>query len=372
MGKPAARIGDMCMHGGTVVVGCPTVLIGGMPAARLGDMHVCPMATPAPVPVPHVGGPISLGSPMVLIGGMPAARMGDMAVCVGPPDTIALGGMTVLIGEGGSGAASGGGAGGAGAPASIAAQAGASTALFDNNESTTKEEHWVEIQFVDKAGNLVSGVPYKFTDTENKVSEGVLRLDGKIRRDGIKEGQCKVQLFSVSNAKWSKDKAEVGEKVKMTADVEGFEDGTKATFEVYKRDLKGADMVIETIESEVKGEKVEDEWEYVYPEEEDNETEIKEIRGYSSPEYYFFINVNGKIARSGILDYKDTIEIGFVDEEGNAIPNVDYILTSPNGTVKKGKFNGAGKLKVENIKPGNYRIQYPEYEITDTELNKSD
>ena len=84
------------------------VLIGGMPAARIGDMHVCPMVTGV---VPHVGGPVSLGSPMVLIGGMHAARMGDMLVCVGPPDMIAMGCPTVLIGEGGGGSAKGGGAG---------------------------------------------------------------------------------------------------------------------------------------------------------------------------------------------------------------------------------------------------------------------
>jgi uncharacterized Zn-binding protein involved in type VI secretion len=67
MGKPAARIGDMTTHGGSLVVGCPTVLIGGMPAARLGDMHVCPMVTPGTPPVPHVGGPVSLGSAGVLM-----------------------------------------------------------------------------------------------------------------------------------------------------------------------------------------------------------------------------------------------------------------------------------------------------------------
>ena len=69
------------------------------PAARVGDMHVCPMVTPGLPPIPHVGGPVMPpGFPTVLIGGMPAARMGDMCVCVGPPDVIALGSMTVLIG----------------------------------------------------------------------------------------------------------------------------------------------------------------------------------------------------------------------------------------------------------------------------------
>ncbi len=67
------------------------------PAARIGDMHVCPMVTPGTPPIPHVGGPISVGAPTVLIGMMPAARLGDMAVCVGPPDTIALGSATVMI-----------------------------------------------------------------------------------------------------------------------------------------------------------------------------------------------------------------------------------------------------------------------------------
>jgi len=98
MSKPAARMGDSTAHGGVIAVGCPTVLIGGMPAARMGDMHTCPMATPGTPPIPHVGGPITMGSATVLIGGMPAARMGDMATCTGPPDTIAAGCMTVLIG----------------------------------------------------------------------------------------------------------------------------------------------------------------------------------------------------------------------------------------------------------------------------------
>ena len=66
----------------------------GMPASRITDMHVCPMVT---VLVPHVGGPIlPPGGITVLIGGLPAARVGDMAVCVGPPDVIALGSFTVL------------------------------------------------------------------------------------------------------------------------------------------------------------------------------------------------------------------------------------------------------------------------------------
>jgi uncharacterized Zn-binding protein involved in type VI secretion len=62
------------------------------------DMHVCPMQTPAVVPIPHVGGPICMCCPTVMIEFMLAARVGDMAVCVGPPDVIAMGSFTVMIG----------------------------------------------------------------------------------------------------------------------------------------------------------------------------------------------------------------------------------------------------------------------------------
>ena len=117
------------------------------PAARVTDMHVCPMVTGI---IPHVGGPILPPcAPTVLIGFLPAARMSDMLTCVGPPDvivmgsptvlidflmaarmgdptahggTIILGEPTVMIGESGGGGA--GGAGAAGAALTAAAKSG--------------------------------------------------------------------------------------------------------------------------------------------------------------------------------------------------------------------------------------------------------
>jgi uncharacterized Zn-binding protein involved in type VI secretion len=93
--QPAARQGDTTTHGGVITIGCTTVLIGGQPAARVGDMHTCPLVSGN---VPHVGGPVAKGSTTVLIGGQPAARVGDMATCSGPPDSIATGCPTVVIG----------------------------------------------------------------------------------------------------------------------------------------------------------------------------------------------------------------------------------------------------------------------------------
>ena len=76
--------------------GCPTVLIEGKPAWRAtADTHACPLSDG---PKPHVGGVVSVGSVLVTIGGLPAARQGDMVVEAGPPNAIAVGAATVLIG----------------------------------------------------------------------------------------------------------------------------------------------------------------------------------------------------------------------------------------------------------------------------------
>ena len=98
MGLPAARVNDPTAHGKPLSPGpgASTVLIGGMPAWRVGvDFHVCPLVTGV---VPHVGGTVAVGSTTVLIEGMPAARQTDQVVESGPPNPIAMGEPTVLIG----------------------------------------------------------------------------------------------------------------------------------------------------------------------------------------------------------------------------------------------------------------------------------
>lgn len=90
---PAARVGDPTAHPGVVSgPGVPVVLIGGTPAAVLGDLHACAMP---PLAGPHPPTPFAPGSPTVLIGGRPALRIGDMSGCGAP---IVFGSFNVLIG----------------------------------------------------------------------------------------------------------------------------------------------------------------------------------------------------------------------------------------------------------------------------------
>ena len=365
MPGPAARLGDQTAHGGIIVAGFPQVLIGGMPAARLTDMHVCPMLNPGVPPPPHVGGPVSgPGVATVLIGNMPAATMGDMAVCAGPPDIIVIGCPTVIIGAAGAGSASAGvaGAGGAGA-----ATAGANAAMFDNKESTTRIEHWVAFKFVDKAGLPVSGVPYEFTDAAGQVSQGVLRLDGTVRRDAMPSaGQCKVVLMSVQEAVWSKTTEKVGEPVDMEARTTGFNDGTKAVIQVFKRDITGPDVIVTEVETQVKGEAVKGSWTPPSPEDaevivppEGAMTAEGAAEGYSGPDYYFDVLVGSCKTRSGMLRSEDYIEVEVVDEAGKPLADEEYILYLANGEVRKGTLDGSGKLREEGVPPGANKLRLP-------------
>jgi uncharacterized Zn-binding protein involved in type VI secretion len=354
MGKPAARIGDMTAHGGAIVVGFPTVLIGGMPAARIGDMHVCPMVTPGVPPIPHVGGPVSLGSPTVLIGGMPAARMGDMLTCVGPPDTIALGCPTVLIGEAGGG---GGGGGGGGAGGAAGANASAATAQIDNIESTTKDEHWAHFKFLDKAGKAISGMKYKFKDSDSKETEAILRPDGNILRDGISDGNCEAVLIDLYAASWSKEKARVDDKLKLKVKSLGIDDGKKVEINIFIKDANYSDHLLGKIETEIKSDKAEAEWQLEVDEKFINIVDEKEHIGrYSQPFFYFDAYCEGMVAKSPLLYLEDWIELEIKDDSGKVLADKKFKAILPSGEIKEGKLDSSGKAKIEKISPGKIKF----------------
>lgn len=169
MKKPAARMFDTTAHGGVILLGLPTVRIGGQPAARVSDMHSCPMLN---VNVPHVGGPIQLGSATVKIGGLAAARVGDPLVCSGgPPDTIAAGCNTVLIGDGTSA-----GAGAGGGSASASAVIGA---LSTRPEAYEEEPTYPYLLFSPEAAGYAEGDTFTLESTDGSYAETLAYTDAE-------------------------------------------------------------------------------------------------------------------------------------------------------------------------------------------------
>ena len=352
MGKPAARIGDMTSHGGSIVLGEFTVLIGGQPAARVGDNHVCPMVNPGTPPPPHVGGPIMPpGVPTVLIGGKPAACVGDQATCSGPPDAILPPGCpTVMIGSGGGGGGAGMGGSGKGEEASGGA-------------GESRENHYLDVKFEDKGGKPIHGVEYSIKDPDKKEASG--SLTGKVKKTGVKEGSFEVSLKVVSSAEWSAKDARVGDVVKLKAEISGFESGTPTVFRIFEKDFSSADDLIATLEAKTQGEKVETDWEYQYVEDRDDvQTEKEQQLGYSLPEYYFVVQVENSMARSGLLKFKDYVEVTLKDARGEAVPNALFRMHFSNGEVKEDHLDNNGYKKVENVPPGEWSVSFPDIEKT--------
>ncbi len=220
MGKPAARLTDTTAHGGSIVgPGCPMVMIGKMPAATMGDMHVCPMCTG---PVPHVGGPISLGSMGVFIGKKPAARISDVSVCVGPPSMPVVGHFQTMIGEVGGAGGGGQAAMAATAPSAVSNPGSVTPMEVPEYEQVVTENHEITVEVVDSA-DLPLMVPYEIKDPAGAMLRGVSTVQGKIFHGGYaKAGGYEVRLKALTQCRISASKVKPGDKLQIEVLAEGF------------------------------------------------------------------------------------------------------------------------------------------------------
>ena len=258
-----------------------------------------------------------------------------------------MGSPDVMIGNGG-----GGGGGGSG---------GGSEEKAETASVESKEGHKLDVKFVDKGGNPITGVKYDVKTPDNKKIEGV--LTGDVKKTVEKEGDYEISLQAVKSAKWSKDKARHGDEVKMQVETAGIEDNTPADLEVWMRDGNRADkMIVAKTDQPVKGGKIECDWTYEYEEEEvEEEKEETKIKGgFSSPKFYFIVKVNGVTARSTLLDYKDYVEIELKTPDGEPAKEEKYQLFLANGDVRNGTLDSNGHAKEEKIPPGKCWVKFPD------------
>jgi hypothetical protein len=318
------------------------------------------MVTPGTPPIPHVGGPITLGSMGVLIGGKPAARMGDMAVCVGPPSSIILGCMTVLIGEAGGGGGGGGaGAGGAGAGGTGTAGALQSAAIAGQTPKTEETEgHYLDLCFVDSANLPVGGVRYVLTRPDNTKIAGV--LGGGIKHTGVPEGDYTVTLRAITNAKWSARKAKVGTAVTMVVETIGIEDNKKAVFDVYIRDANYTDHQLDTIVAPISGNKATASWSLKVDEKflAIADAKTAKVKRYSLPFFFYSVVVDGITEKSDLLHLVGDAEIKLSRKDGSALGNYPYSLGIPTGVVKKGTLDSNGRATVKDVPPGKINVMF--------------
>jgi len=146
----------------------------------------------------------------------------------------------------------------------------------------------------------------------------------------------------------------------MQVETAGFDDGTVVEIEIKKRDFNRADSAVETKRGlELSGNKIEEEWVYENPERERVATETQQRTRYSSPVYYFIVKIDSYTARSGILKYKDWIEIELLDNAGSPVADVEYEIHFSNGEVRRGRVDSNGKAREERIPTATHEIRFP-------------
>ncbi len=209
------------------------------PAATVGSMHVCPMCSGT---VPHVGGPVSgPGVPTVLIGGKPAAVMGDMCTCVGPPDTIVQGESTVLIG--GKPAATMGGMTAHGGSVTV----GEPTVLIGTGASAATAVMPVKRIPFPKITTLTKTIA-SFSGNGSKLNEAIANQEAIRQEAENNEGEPKIY-----NVRWLKEERTASESkelktVNVQASVLNIDEGQSVTFKIKRTQEDGT-----IIEKEVSG-----------------------------------------------------------------------------------------------------------------------
>ncbi|MBD3179360.1 MAG: hypothetical protein GF417_07000 [Candidatus Latescibacteria bacterium] len=205
-----------------------------------------------------------------------------------------------------------------------------------------------------------------------------LYFEVKLPRNGLKGKSNSIPLFPrpvISNMKWSSDQARRGDLLTLTADIDKVDSGTEVLVTIYEYDRDSAHDKITELPAMVEKGKIELKWEYEYTEDVDEiptEEELSEYgESYNPPEYFFtvkFMNYEyGLEQQSGLLTFKDYLEIELADEYGNKSADEKYKIIFPDGSEKEGTLDENGYAKIEDIPPGRVSIEFPDLDTAEIE-----
>ena len=229
----------------------------------------------------------------------------------------------------------------------------------------------IKIEISDKSGKVFDTIKSKISGnffwTEVTVPEKAkdeLYAEVKLTKHGLsKKSNCMYvyPAVQIKNVKWDKKEARRGDILKLTADVTNVYDGAEAEIQIWEHDSDGVHDLITKFPAIVKNQKIEIDWEYEYHEDTDEiPTKEESEKGYNPPEYFFRVNIGGVSAESGLLTFKDWIELQFNDRLGNPLKNENYVIILPDGSEKKGQLDEKGYAKIEGIPPGAFMVELPD------------
>lgn len=180
--------------------------------------------------------------------------------------------------------------------------------------------------------------------------------------DGESERIPVVPIVRVNNMRWSAPEARRGDSLTLTAFVDGVRDNEELIVTIYEYDRDDVHDKITELTATVSDGRIELEWEYQYYEDTDEiptQEELEEYGGsYNPPEYFFTIKVEddefGLNQESGLLQFKDSIEIEVADENNEPMSNANYTITLADGSQRTGSLDENGTVVLEDVPPGGY------------------
>jgi hypothetical protein len=184
----------------------------------------------------------------------------------------------------------------------------------------------------------------------------------------------------ITNMAWSEQEARRGDVLKLTADVERVEAGTEALVTILEYDNDSAHDKIVEIPAEIRDMKLELEWEYEYHEDVDELPTSEEVEryggDYNPPEYFFVIDVKGFRAgagqESGLLTFKDYLELRMLDNDGMPVGDIGYKVHLPDGTERDGSLDSEGYSREDGIPPGMCRVEFEDPDDSGADDDGSD
>lgn len=220
-------------------------------------------------------------------------------------------------------------------------------------------------------GKMLNNVFVGEFDISDKIEIGdMVFFEVELSDNGLEGESNRIPVRPVpeiKNIKWSTDEARRSEIVNLSAELKKVPNHSEVKLVIYEFDRDGAHDIITELDAVVEDGKLDVDWEYEYHEDTDElptKEEVEKYGGnYNPPEYFFTIKLDdfelGKEKQdSGILEFKDWMEISLIDDNGNPVPDVEYELTLPDGEKKTGNLDSEGKAKLENVPPGLCTIKY--------------
>ncbi|MCP4703302.1 MAG: hypothetical protein GY865_01730 [candidate division Zixibacteria bacterium] len=209
-----------------------------------------------------------------------------------------------------------------------------------------------------------------FEVPDNIELDDQIYFEVELPANDLKGVSTKIPVYpqpKAKNMKWSSDEARRGEILTLSADMEDVKDGTEATIVIYEFDADGGHDIITDLKTTVRDSKIELKWEYEYHEDTDELPTSEEVEryggSYNPPEYFFTIKIGefeiGKENQdSSLLLFKDWLEIKMLDNNSQAICDVKYKVTLPDGQTRDGTIGSEGFAREDGIPPGRCLIEF--------------